>query len=68
LERFSSCRPLVAQHRLADHGWSELNDRAPVKDDLRHRPEMLGFLRPIGFMGAATTGVMARVGGDFALF
>ncbi len=40
------------EESLADHGKNELNGRAHVKDAIRHRPETLGLLRPIGFMGA----------------
>jgi hypothetical protein len=42
----------ATEESLADHGKNELNGRADVKNALRHQPEMLVFLRPIGFMGA----------------
>ena len=39
---------------LTDHGKNDSNGRAHVGDAIRHKPEMLGFLRQIGFMGATT--------------
>ena len=40
------------EESLADHGKNELNGRAHVKDAIQLRPELLGLLRPIGFVGA----------------
>ncbi len=42
----------AAEESLTDHGKGDSNGRAHVGDAIRHKPEMLGFLRQIGFMGA----------------
>ena len=42
----------AAEESLTDHGKDDSNGRAHVGDAIRHKPEMLGFLRQIGFMGA----------------
>ena len=42
----------AAEESLTDHGKDDSNGRARVGDAVRHKPEMLGFLRQIGFMGA----------------
>ena len=42
----------AAEESLTDHGKGVSNGRAHVGDAIRHKPEMLGFLRQIGFMGA----------------
>ncbi len=53
----------AAEESLTDHGKGDSNGRAHVGDAIRHKPEMLGFLRQIGFMGA-TGDCTAAVRGD----
>ena len=59
-----SGRPAAPSHDVAVVGMVSLDilgrpveaipagGGVPLVDAIRHKPEMLGFLRPIGFMGA----------------
>ncbi len=53
----------AAEQSLTDHGKDDSNGRAHVGDAVRHTPEMLGFLRQIGFMGATGWAAAGRGAG-----
>ena len=50
----------AAEESLTDHGKDNSNGRAHVGDATRHKPEMRGFLRQIGFIGATSGFAVGR--------